>query len=186
MLLSAAGAKPPTPCYLLSHAIAPIDHAGASTFLGFFNRPCAAPGAGPGLRPAGVKFSNWRTWSFVVVGKDAHGRDIVEISTFYGISASNRCKGRMRPSTAACAGAKVGIGSGASARWVVVPVKGGRVDGAFYLVAAVSVAWMEVAVFVCRGLGIKCLLFFNGAPNRRIINACVPCFPTPPTSTGPP
>ena len=88
------------------------------------------------MRPAGVRSTNWRTWLLVVVGQDALGRDIVEISTVNGTPLPARCEGSMRPSTTACAGAKVGIGAGA--RWVVVPVEGGRADEAFSLVAAVS------------------------------------------------
>ena len=124
----------------------PPQFTGSSTFLGFFNRTCAAPGegAGPGMRPSGVKSNNWRTWRFVVVSKDAQGHDIVEISTVNGTSSPVRCEGSMRPSTTACAGTKVGINPdlgaganiGASARWVVVPVEG-RIEGVFYLIAAV-------------------------------------------------
>ena len=128
---------------LHSHLLHLILITGAATFLGFFNRTCAAPGegAGPGMRPAGVKSTTWRTWRFVVVGKDARGREIVKISTVNGTPGPARCEGNMRPSTTACANTKVGIGSGASASdtWIVEPVDG-RVDGAFYLVAAVSVA----------------------------------------------
>ena len=129
---------------LHAHLLHPHSHiTGAATFLGFFNRTCAAPGegAGPGMRPAGAKSTTWRTWRFVVVGKDARGREIVKISTVNGTPSPARCEGNMRPSTTACANTKVGIGSGASASdtWIVEPVDG-RVDGAFYLVAAVSVA----------------------------------------------
>ena len=88
------------------------------------------------MRPAGVRSTNWRTWLLVVVGQDALGRDIVEISTVNGTPLPARCEGSMRPSTTTCVSAKVGIG--ADARWVVVPVEGGRADGAFSLVAAVS------------------------------------------------
>ena len=86
------------------------------------------------MRPSGVKSNNWRTWKFVVVGKDAQGREIVEIFTVNGTPSPARCEGSVRPSTTACSSAMVGIG--ASAKWVVVPVEG-RVDGAFYLVSAV-------------------------------------------------
>ena len=76
-----------------------------------------------------------------MVGKDARGREIVKISTVNGTPSPARCEGNMRPSTTACANTKVGIGSGASDTWIVEPVDG-RVDGAFYLVAAVSAAYM--------------------------------------------
>ena len=74
------------------------------------------------------------------MGKDAQGHDIVEISTANGTPRPARCEGSMRPSTTACASAKVGIGG--SAKWVVVPVAD-RTDGAFYLIAAVSVWAVE-------------------------------------------
>jgi len=87
------------------------------------------------MRPAGVKSNTWLTWRFLVVSKDARGRDVVEISTVNGTPNPARCEGSLRPSTTSCASTKVGIGAGA--KWVVVPLEG-RGDGAFSLVAAAS------------------------------------------------